>query len=111
MSSNTYTLYVDHQYASPYAMSAFVTLVEKGVDFELRGSFEGEGAGHVFLHHLKVFLYPLIGECSVRIEFAQRNPGSRPITSHQRKSRGIPSLCQGCVRKENETRTRKKARK
>lgn len=36
MSSNSYTLYVDHQYASPYAMSAFVALVEKGVDFELR---------------------------------------------------------------------------
>lgn len=34
--SNTFTLYVDHQYASPYAMSAFVTLVEKGIDFELR---------------------------------------------------------------------------
>lgn len=36
MSDNTFTLYVDHQYASPYAMSAFVTLVEKGIDFELR---------------------------------------------------------------------------
>jgi glutathione S-transferase len=36
MSGNSFILYVDHQYASPYAMSAFVTLVEKGVDFELR---------------------------------------------------------------------------
>lgn len=36
MYGGRFTLYVDHQYASPYAMSAFVTLVEKGVDFELR---------------------------------------------------------------------------
>lgn len=36
MSDNRFTLYVDHQYASPYAMSAFVALVEKGIDFELR---------------------------------------------------------------------------
>lgn len=36
MSNPVFTLWVDHQYASPYAMSAFVTLIEKGVNFELR---------------------------------------------------------------------------
>jgi glutathione S-transferase len=30
------TLYVDAQFLSPYAMSAYVALVEKGLDFELR---------------------------------------------------------------------------
>ena len=35
MALNTFTLHVDHRYMSPYAMSAFVTLVEKGIDFEL----------------------------------------------------------------------------
>ncbi|GAB4380022.1 MAG: glutathione transferase [Elainellaceae cyanobacterium] len=29
------TLFVDQQFASPYAMSAFVTLVEKGISFEV----------------------------------------------------------------------------
>lgn len=29
-------LHVDHRYLSPYAMSAYVALVEKGLDFELR---------------------------------------------------------------------------
>ncbi|MFM9914342.1 MAG: glutathione transferase [Rhizobacter sp.] len=35
MALNTFVLHVDHRYMSPYAMSAFVTLVEKGIDFEL----------------------------------------------------------------------------
>ncbi|MBX9793850.1 MAG: glutathione transferase, partial [Burkholderiaceae bacterium] len=35
MARNTFVLHVDHRYMSPYAMSAFVTLVEKGIDFEL----------------------------------------------------------------------------
>lgn len=31
-----FTLYVDHQYASPYAMSVYVALTELGVPFEIR---------------------------------------------------------------------------
>ncbi|SCK19292.1 glutathione transferase [Vogesella sp. LIG4] len=34
--SQPYLLYVDNQYLSPYAMSAFVTLTEKQLPFELR---------------------------------------------------------------------------
>ena len=34
--SNLFTLSVDHRYASPYALSAFVTLSEKGVAFEMQ---------------------------------------------------------------------------
>ncbi|MBW4656338.1 MAG: glutathione S-transferase N-terminal domain-containing protein [Kaiparowitsia implicata GSE-PSE-MK54-09C] len=30
-----FTLFVDRQFASPYAMSAYVTLVEKGLPFAL----------------------------------------------------------------------------
>lgn len=36
MSKDNFTLYVDSQFTSPYAMSAFVTLTEKGVPFEIR---------------------------------------------------------------------------
>jgi glutathione S-transferase len=36
MSENTFTLYVDRAYVSPYALSAFVALEEKGVPFEMR---------------------------------------------------------------------------
>lgn len=35
--SQPYLLYVDSQYLSPYAMSAFVTLTEKRLPFQLRG--------------------------------------------------------------------------
>jgi len=35
MSDSTLTLYVDRQFASPYAMSAFVTLIEKALSFEI----------------------------------------------------------------------------
>ena len=35
MPASEFLLYVDSKYASPYAMSAFVTLHEKGVPFEL----------------------------------------------------------------------------
>ena len=36
MSENTFTLYVDRAFVSPYALSAFVALEEKGVPFEMR---------------------------------------------------------------------------
>lgn len=36
MVQDTFVLYVDSQFISPYAMSAFVTLTEKGVPFELK---------------------------------------------------------------------------
>ena len=32
---NTPRLYVDSQFASPYAMSVFVALTEKGIDFQM----------------------------------------------------------------------------
>lgn len=35
MPESALTLYVDSQYASPYAMSVFVTLTEKGLPFEM----------------------------------------------------------------------------
>ncbi len=35
MPQSTLALYVDSQYASPYAMSVFVTLTEKGLPFEM----------------------------------------------------------------------------
>lgn len=36
MSTHQFTLYVDSRYDSPYAMSVFVTLTEKGVPFEMK---------------------------------------------------------------------------
>lgn len=36
LSSNAFTLYVDSQYSSPYAMSVFVALTEKGQTFDLK---------------------------------------------------------------------------
>lgn len=36
MSNHEFTLYVDSRFLSPYAMSAFVALTEKGVPFELK---------------------------------------------------------------------------
>jgi glutathione S-transferase len=36
MSENTFTLYVDRAFVSPYALSTFVALEEKGVPFEMR---------------------------------------------------------------------------
>lgn len=36
MSSNAFTLYVDSQYSSPYAMSVFVALTEKAQAFDLK---------------------------------------------------------------------------
>lgn len=36
MQANQLTLYVDSQFVSPYAMSAFVTLHEKGLPFDIR---------------------------------------------------------------------------
>ena len=36
MSSNAFTLYIDSQFSSPYAMSVFVGLTEKGQSFELK---------------------------------------------------------------------------
>ena len=35
MAHNTLRLYLDAQFASPYAMSAFVALSEKGLSFEV----------------------------------------------------------------------------
>lgn len=35
MPESSLTLFVDGQYASPYAMSVFVTLKEKGLPFEM----------------------------------------------------------------------------
>lgn len=36
MAEDNFTLYVDSRFASPYAMSAFVTLAEKGVPFDIK---------------------------------------------------------------------------
>lgn len=36
MSKHQFTLYVDSRYISPYAMSVFVTLTEKGVPFDMK---------------------------------------------------------------------------
>ncbi|MDJ0705581.1 MAG: glutathione transferase [Leptolyngbyaceae cyanobacterium MO_188.B28] len=36
MPDHTFTLYVDSKFISPYAMSAFVTLIEKGFPFEIQ---------------------------------------------------------------------------
>jgi glutathione S-transferase len=36
MSSSNFLLYVDAQFVSPYAMSAFVTLHEKGLPFDIK---------------------------------------------------------------------------
>lgn len=36
MQTHDFKLYVDLQFASPYAMSAFVTLTEKGIPFEIQ---------------------------------------------------------------------------
>ncbi|VVD63364.1 glutathione transferase [Pandoraea nosoerga] len=41
-----FTLYVDSQFSSPYALSVFVTLREKGLPFELRTVDLGQGAHH-----------------------------------------------------------------
>lgn len=44
MSHSPLQLYVDARYTSPYAMSAYVTLREKGLDFETRLVDLGQGA-------------------------------------------------------------------
>lgn len=36
MGKDTFTLYVDSRFASPYAMSAFVALIEKNISFEMK---------------------------------------------------------------------------
>lgn len=41
-----FTLYVDTQFASPYAMSAFVTLREKKLPFDMKGVDLEAGANH-----------------------------------------------------------------
>ncbi len=41
-----FTLYVDAQFTSPYALSVFVTLREKGIPFELRTVDLDQGAHH-----------------------------------------------------------------
>lgn len=41
-----FTLYVDAQFTSPYALSVFVTLREKGLPFDLRTVDLGQGAHH-----------------------------------------------------------------
>lgn len=42
----SFTLYVDAQFTSPYALSVFVTLREKGIAFDLRTVDLGQGAHH-----------------------------------------------------------------
>ncbi|VVE04252.1 glutathione S-transferase [Pandoraea horticolens] len=42
----SFTLYVDAQFTSPYALSAFVTLREKGLPFDLRTVDLEQGAHH-----------------------------------------------------------------
>ena len=44
--ADSLTLFVDAQYASPYAMSAFVALVVKQLPFELRTVDLSAGANH-----------------------------------------------------------------
>lgn len=46
MSNHGIKLYVDSQFASPYAMSAFVTLKEKGIPFEIRTVNLGTNENH-----------------------------------------------------------------
>ena len=46
MTPSTPLLYVDAQFASPYALSAFVSLVEKGIPFETATVDLGAGENH-----------------------------------------------------------------
>ncbi|HWW06805.1 glutathione transferase [Collimonas sp.] len=46
MSNHGFKLYVDSQFASPYAMSAFVTLKKKGIPFEIQTVDLGDNENH-----------------------------------------------------------------
>jgi glutathione S-transferase len=56
------TLYVDAQYLSPYAMSAYVALVEKGLDFEVRqiDLDQGDQRTAPFLHRSPIGKVPVL---------------------------------------------------
>lgn len=47
MSNHGFKLYVDSQFSSPYAMSAFVTLKEKGIPFEIQTVDLDDNANHL----------------------------------------------------------------
>lgn len=53
MSSAAFTLYIDSQFSSPYAMTVFVALTEKGQDFDLKkvdlGTQENRGEAYAKL--------------------------------------------------------------